>query len=50
LLGALREALSAGQFEAGCLAAIDTAGQLMRQYFPATDPGSNELPNDVEWL
>ena len=50
LLGTLREALSAGQFEAGCLGAIDTAGQLMRQYFPTAEPGKNELPNDVEWL
>ena len=50
LLGTLREALSAGQFEAGCLGAIDTAGHLMRQYFPTAEPGKNELPNDVEWL
>ena len=50
LLGTLRKSLSAGQFESGCLAAIDTAGQLMRQHFPAAGPCKNELPNDVEWL
>jgi len=50
LLEALRQALAAGKFEAGCLTAIDTAGQLMRQNFPADDSGANEFPNDVEWL
>jgi uncharacterized membrane protein len=50
LLNALRLALAAGKFETGCLGAIDTAGQLMRQYFPAVGPGRNELPDDVEWL
>ena len=50
VLDALRQALAAGKFEAGCLPAIDTAGQLMRQHFPVTGSGANELPNHVEWL
>jgi uncharacterized membrane protein len=50
LLDALRGALAAGKFEAGCLNAIDTAGQLMRRHFPTNDSGANEFPNDVEWL
>ena len=50
VLDALRQALAAGKFEAGCLHAIDAAGQLMRQHFPADDSGANEVPNDVAWL
>lgn len=50
LLAALRQALAAGKFEAGCLTAINAAGQLMRQHFPAKDTGGNELSNDIEWL
>lgn len=50
LLDALSQALAEGKFEAGCLNAIDTAGRLMRQHFPADDPDANELPNDIDWL
>jgi uncharacterized membrane protein len=50
LLDALRQSLAAGKFEAGCLNAIDTAGRLMRQHFPADGLGANELPNDIDWL
>ena len=50
VLGSLRQALTAGEFEAGCMTAIDAAGQLIRQHFPATGPGANELPDKVGWL
>ena len=50
VLGGLRQSLAAGEFEAGCMSAIDAVGQFMRQHFPATGSGANELPDNVEWL
>lgn len=50
LLRDLQQALSVGDFEAGCLAAIDRAGQVLRQHFPAVGPDTNELPDQVPLL
>lgn len=50
LLHDLQHALSAGEFEAGCLAAIHRAGQVLRQHFPAVGPDTNELPDRVPLL
>ena len=50
LLRDLRQALTAGEFEAGCLAAIGRAGQVLRQHFPAIGPDTNELPDRVPLL
>lgn len=50
LLRDLQRALAAGEFEQGCLSAIDRAGQVLRQHFPAVGPDTNELPNRVPLL
>lgn len=50
LLHELQRALSAGDFETGCLLAIDRAGQVLRQHFPAVGPDANELPDRVPLL
>ena len=50
LLRDLQRALSAGEFEVGCFAAIDRAGQVLRQHFPVVGPDANELPDRVPLL
>lgn len=50
LLVRLQQALAAGEFELGCLAAIEQAGQVLRRHFPLSGPNVNELPNQVQWL
>jgi len=35
----------AGRFEAGALAALDGAAQLLGRHFPVTQGGRNELPD-----
>ncbi len=50
LIVRLQRALTAGEFELGCLAAIEQAGQVLRRHFPLSGPNANELPNQVQWL
>jgi uncharacterized membrane protein len=49
LVAELREALRAGRFEQGLLAAVDAIDALLRQHFPLAgdEPNPDELPNAV---